>query len=59
MREPAVGTGGQRVEQQRRKNPLPVVREAQGNGIYLLAHGEPHDPCPVAGCEGTLLFLHR
>ena len=21
-------------------------------GIYLLAHGEPHDPCPVAGCGG-------
>jgi hypothetical protein len=36
-----------------------MVREAQGNGIYLLAHGEPHDPCPVAGCRGTLLFLHR
>jgi hypothetical protein len=41
--------------QQHRKNPLPAVREAQGNGIYLLAHGEPHDPCPVAGCGGTLL----
>ena len=59
MREPAVGTGSQRVEQQRRKNPLPMVREAQGNGLYLLAHGEPHDPCPVAGCGGTLRFLHR
>jgi len=59
MRAPAVGTGGQRVEQPRRKNPLPVVREAQGNGLYLLAHGEPHDPCPVAGCGGTLRFLHR
>jgi hypothetical protein len=45
--------------QQHRKNPLPAVREAQGNGIYLLAHGEPHDPCPVVGCGGTLLFLHR
>ena len=59
MRAPAAGAGGQRVEQPRRKNPLPVVREAQGNGLYLLAHGEPHDPCPVAGCGGTLLFLHR
>ena len=25
MRAPAAGAGGQRVEQQRRKNPLPVV----------------------------------
>ena len=41
------------------KIPPLQVREAQGNGIYLLAHGEPHDPCPVAGCGGTLLFLHR
>jgi hypothetical protein len=39
--------------------PLPLVRQAQGNDIYLLAHGKPHDPCPVAGCHGTLLFLHR
>ena len=38
--------------QQRRKNPLPVVRAAQGNGIFLLDHGEPHDPCPVEGCAG-------
>ena len=45
--------------QQRRKNPLPVVRAAHGNGLFLLAHGEPHDPCPVPGCGGTLLFLHR
>jgi hypothetical protein len=45
--------------QQCRKQPLPVVREAQGQGLFLLAHGEPHDPCPVAGCRGTLLFLHR
>jgi hypothetical protein len=45
--------------QQRRKNPLPAVREAQGHGLYLLADGEPHDPCPVPGCGGTLLFLHR
>jgi hypothetical protein len=48
-----------RHEQQRRKNPPPVVRTDQGNGIFLLAHGEPQDPCPVAGCQGTLLFLHR
>jgi hypothetical protein len=45
--------------QQRRKNPLPAVREAQGHGLYLLADGEPYDPCPVTGCGGTLLFLHR
>ena len=45
--------------QQRRTNPPPLVREAQGNDLYLLAHGEPHDPCPVAACQGTLLFLHR
>ena len=45
--------------QQCRKHPLPVVRAAQGNGRFLLAYGEPHDPCPVAGCRGTLLFLHR
>jgi hypothetical protein len=45
--------------QQRRKHPLPVVRAAQGNGIFLLAHGEPQDPCPVPGCRGPLRFLHR
>jgi hypothetical protein len=45
--------------QQRTTHPLLVVREAQGHGIFLLAHGAPHDPCPVAGCRGTLLFLHR
>jgi hypothetical protein len=45
--------------QQRRKHPLPVVRAAQGNGICLLEHGEPQDPCPVPGCRGILLFLHR
>ena len=38
--------------QQHRKNPLPVVRAAYGNGIVLLAHGEPHDPCPVESCGG-------
>ena len=59
MREPEERHGGKGMGQQRRKNPPPAVREAQGNGIYLLAHGEPHDPCPVAGCGGTLLFLHR
>ena len=51
--------GGKGMVQQCRKNPPPGVREAQGNNIYLLAHGEPHDPCPVAECGGTLLFLHR
>ena len=45
--------------QQRRKQPLPVVQQEQGQGLFLLAHGEPHDPCPVDGCRGTLLFLHR
>ena len=45
--------------QQVRKNPQPAVREDQGNGIFLIEHGEPHDPCPVEGCRGTLLFLHR
>jgi len=45
--------------QQRRKHPLPTVRAAQGQGLFLLADGEPHDPCPVAGCRGTLRFLHR
>ena len=45
--------------QQVRKNPQPAVREEQGNGIFLIEHGEPHDPCPVEGCRGTLLFLHR
>ena len=48
-----------RQPQQRRKTPPPVVRAEQGNGVFLLAHGEPHDPCPVPGCRGTLLFLHR
>jgi hypothetical protein len=42
-----------------RKNPLPMVHEDQGNGIFVLVHGEPHDPCPVLGCRGTLRFLHR
>jgi hypothetical protein len=45
--------------QQRRKNPPPVVHEAQDHGCFLLAYGEPHDPCPVPGCRGTLRFLHR
>ena len=45
--------------QQHRKNPLPVVRAAYGNGIVLLAHGEPHDPCPVESCAGELRFVHR
>jgi hypothetical protein len=45
--------------QQHRKNPRPVVRAAYGNGIFLLAHGEPHDPCPVEGCAGELRFAPR
>jgi len=45
--------------QQHRKHPLPVVRAADGHGIFLLEHGEPHDPCPVEGCAGTLRFAHR
>ena len=59
MRVPAAGDGGQEVRQQRRKNRRPTVREAQGNTIFRIEHGEPHDPCPVPGCRGTLLFLHR
>jgi len=39
-----------------KKNPMPAVCEDQGNGIFLIAHGEPHDPCPVPGCSGPLLF---
>ena len=45
--------------QQRRQNPLPVVRAVHGNGIFLLEHGELHDPCPVEGCAGELRFAHR
>jgi len=45
--------------QQRRKNPLPVVRTVHGHGIFLLAHGEPHAPCPVAGCAGARRVAHR
>ena len=59
MRVPAESDGGPSGWQQRRKNPLPVVCDVQGNDLYLLAYGEPHDPCPVAGCRGTLRFLHR
>jgi hypothetical protein len=44
---------------QRRKNPLPAVGADQSKGILLIEHGEPQDPCPVAGCRGTLRFLHR
>jgi len=32
---------------------------AHGHGIFLLDHGEPHDPCPVEGCAGELRFVHR
>ena len=45
--------------QQHRKNPLPMVRAADSNGIFLLVHGEPHDPCPVESCAGALRFVHR
>ena len=31
----------------RRKNPPPTILEEQGEGVVLLAYGEPHDPCPV------------
>ncbi len=42
-----------------RKNPLPTVHEDQGNGTFLLLHGEPQDLCPVSGCGSRLRFLHR
>jgi hypothetical protein len=42
-----------------RKNLPPTVQEEREEGIVRIAHGEPHDPCPVPGCRGTLLFLHR
>lgn len=45
--------------EQRRKNPPPTIRAELGKGVVLLADGDPHDPCPVAGCRGTLRFLHR
>ena len=45
--------------QQHRKNPPPTVLEEQGHGVVLIAHGEPQDACPVAGCTGTLRFVHR
>jgi hypothetical protein len=48
-----------RRPEQGRKNPPPTVLEEHGEGVVRIAHGEPHDPCPVAGCHGTLLFLHR
>jgi hypothetical protein len=43
----------------RRKNALPTIVAEQGEGVVLLANGDPHDPCPVPGCGGTLRFLHR
>ena len=52
MRDPAACHGGQGMGQPRRKNPPPVVREALGHGLSLLADGEPHDPCPVTGGGG-------
>jgi hypothetical protein len=59
MREPGENDGGHGRRQQRRKHPPPVVRVVQGHNHYLLAYGEPHDPYPVAGCRGTLRFLHQ
>ena len=43
----------------RRKNPPPTILAEQEGGVVRIADGEPHDPCPVAGCDGTLLFLHQ
>ena len=37
---------------QQKRNPLPAVHAPQGHGRFLLAHGEPHEACPVAGCHG-------
>ena len=45
--------------QQHRKNPAPTVLEDKGDGVVRIAHGEPHDACPVAGCAGELRFVHR
>ena len=45
--------------QHSRKNPEPTVLEEKGEGVVLIAHGEPHDQCPVAGCDGGLRFAHR
>jgi hypothetical protein len=45
--------------EQSRKNPPPTIVEAQDEDIVLLADGEPQDACPVVGCRGILLFLHR
>jgi hypothetical protein len=44
---------------QRRKNPKPPVSQEYGNGVVLIAHGEPGDAGPVAGCAGGLRFSHR
>ena len=35
------------------------IRVAGDDGVCLLQDGEPHDPCPVEGCGGALLFLHQ
>ena len=48
-----------REPQQRRKNPPPAVLKAWGDGVVRIAHGEPHDACPVDGCAGALRFVHR
>ena len=51
MREPEDHHGREDYVAAEKKNPPSAVREAQENGLYLLAHSEPHDPCPVAGCS--------
>jgi hypothetical protein len=40
--------------QQRRTHPLPLVQEEQGQGLFLLAHGAPHDPWPGDRVPGHL-----
>ena len=42
--------------QQHRKNPPPAVREAQGNGIYLLAHGDRTIRVRSPGAGGPCAF---
>jgi hypothetical protein len=59
MRDPAHRKETLVRPKQGRKNPLPTRLEAQGEGLVLIVDGEPKDRCPVTGCTGTLLFLHR
>jgi hypothetical protein len=42
-----------------RKNPPPTILEEQGQGVVLIAYGEPQDACPVDGYAGVLRFAHR